>query len=140
MNLLLLTLLCSAAPVAYFPAHSTTVSDGDTVSTTVVLTEDVHLAKQSIRAANYDAWENKRNRQSKPFSTFTDAQWKAEIAKGMRARDDLTALLSTGDLYVVITGREVYGRLLGKWYVYQAETDELIDVAKVMAAKGHVRK
>ena len=135
-----LLLLFAASPVAYLPATDITITDGDTVSASLVLTPDIQLIRQSIRSVNYDSWESFRSRRSKPFTDFTDTQWKAEQVKGAKAKDELAALVSTGDLYIVLRGRDVYGRLLAEFWVYREATDELIDVAEVMKAKGHLRK
>lgn len=140
MNVLLLTLVLSAAPVSYVPVKDYTVGDGDTVTGTLVLTEDIRLVNQSMRAASYDAWENKRNRRSEPFASFSDFQWRAEMLKGEKARSDLEKLLMQGEVYAVLRGREVYGRLLVDWYVYVRESDELVDVSDWMRDRGHVRK
>lgn len=132
-------MLC-AVPTAYQPTDDVTLTDGDTITASVLLTHDIRLTRQAIRAANYDAWESRRNRQSKPFADFTDAQWAIEQAKGEKAKQELAELLASGELYVVLKGRDVYGRLLGEFWVYRRDTDELVDVAKHMAGKGHVRK
>jgi endonuclease YncB( thermonuclease family) len=140
MNLLILTVLLSASPVAYVPTSDATSGDGDTITANVLLTDDIQLVGQSIRAANYDAWESTRYRRSKPFNEFSQAQWQAEIAKGLRAKSDLSELLGSGQLFVVLRGRDVYGRLLGEFWIYRRQSDELIDVAATMRARGHVRR
>lgn len=128
-------------PVAYIPTIDAEVVDGDTIRTGLELGFGVYVERFPIRAANYDAWESSRIRRSGAFGSFTEEQWKAELAKGNAAESFLKELLKTGRLYVVLEKkRDVYGRLIGRFYVYDKKSDKLIDVADEMKINGHTRR
>ena len=113
------------------PAY--TVYDGDTLTgATVELDFGVALLRQSVRLANFDAPEISRVRQT---VRVTDA----EIARGKQARDDLAALLKTGDVWISPSGdgKSVYGRLEAD--VWLVKDGKQTNVVEWMKEKGHVR-
>lgn len=121
------------APPCYVPIRVTTVTDGDTLRADVHLPFDVTLREQRIRVRDFDAWEVSKTRNIE----ISDA----EIAKGLKARDDLAKLLRESD-GVYIEGepraRYTYERLLAHLYVDRG--GELVNVAEWMRNKGHERK
>lgn len=69
------------------------VHDADTINVDIHLPFKIDLPNRTIRAFGYDAWEVTKTRQT---VKVTDA----EIKKGLKARDELMALLKTGTLHV----------------------------------------
>jgi len=131
--------LLGVEPVAYLEISEVEVIDGDTIKAVVHLGGGVNLDKQSIRAVNYDAWESRRFRRSKPFSSFTDQQWEAEVIKGKVATNAVSELIASGKLFVVLESkRDTYGRLLGRFYVYR--NGNLFGVADELKRGGHTRR
>jgi endonuclease YncB( thermonuclease family) len=118
-----------------FPLEVKEIHDGDTVLAIVRLPWRVSIGPESIRAANYDAWEISRARRA---VEVTDD----EIKAGKAAREFLTTLVASGEIYVTPQAggkRDVYGRLLGEFWL-RKPGGEWIDVAAEMKRGGHVRR
>lgn len=120
--------------------------DADTLTdVTIHLPLKIDLVHESIRANGYDAWEVSKVRQSKAAGQITDA----EIAKGLKAKDALNALLlkpgkvfyADNRLYVDIVGRDVYGRVLANLYIQlnDGPTLEWMNLAVWARSNGHQR-
>lgn len=138
--LLLLTATATAAePQTYYRATVGSVHDGDTLTLDIDVWPKIRLGWVTVRAADFDAWECTKARiQVEPFRSFAASQWIDEIDKGLAARDDLTAFLATGKVWIVPdTKPDPYGRIRAKWYVQTK--DDLVSVAEWMKARGHTR-
>ena len=124
-------LICPPAHGAEpFEAQGITVIDGDTIHVEVLhLGFGVALTNETIRAADFDAWEASKRRRS---VKVTDE----EVIKGKAASKDLHAWLNHGKFEIQPVGptRDRYGRLLGKWYING------VSVAELMNEHGHVRE
>jgi endonuclease YncB( thermonuclease family) len=125
-------LLLSAAPECPIPATlDKPLHDADTIVATIHLPFSVDLPSRTIRAAGYDAWEVTRTRRTVDVTA-------AEIAKGKIARDDFTALIASGSLFVESTKQtDPYGRTNA--YLWVRKDGEWIDVADWMKSRGHCR-
>lgn len=117
----------------YLRLDNVEVIDGDTIRADIRLGYDVVLARQTIRADNYDAWEKSRARRT---VDVTDE----EIAAGKRAAADLAELVRTAQHVWLVPGegREPHGRRLGHWIIDTAEGEE-IDVGPWMRRHKHCR-
>lgn len=129
-----LPLIDSPPPACRLEVVGAEATDGDTVSTSLVLLPcGVALYRQSIRASNYDAWEKSRLR-------FGGKTTDAEIVKGVKAKQALANILATGKLFMEpgAEPRDKYGRLLGRFVIVTTDK-RTIDVAKFMREAGHCR-
>lgn len=127
-----------AAAAEPFSAEGVQVIDGDTIRVEVLhLGWGVALTKQTIRAADYDAWESSYARKSVDVTA-------AEIIKGKRATAVLAELLRTKRLRIepaIGRDRDVYGRLLGVWTIVDGEAETPMQpFAELMQAGGHCRE
>ena len=132
--ILLLALVAAdpVAPTCPLPVTVEQVHDGDTLAGTIHLPYGVDLARRTIRAAGYDAWEVTKTRQT---VDVTDQ----EIVRGKQARDDFAALVRLGQLYVEDSGlRDPYGRTSAVLWVKAAD-GSWIFVAAWMEEHGHLR-
>lgn len=121
----------SLDPKELLPAHILEIKDGDTVRATIELGWGVSVT-DDIRFLDFDAWETSKRRKT---VDVTDE----EIKKGKVAKEFLTTLTSGRQLYCLHTNqREVYGRILTKFYFYD-KSNKLVDVSATMKENGHER-
>jgi len=109
------------------------VKDGDTISGRIKLPWGISLT-ETIRAANYDAWEVSRARRAVEVTN-------SEIEKGKAARDYLKAIAAKQRIYATPQGggqRDVYGRILAELWILR--DNKWIDLATEMKANGHTRQ
>ncbi len=108
------------------------VQDGDTVRATIELGWGVTLT-DNVRFLDLDAWETSRRRKTVNVTV-------EEIEKGKKAKAFLAELIKGRQLYCLPTNkREVYGRILTKFYFYDRE-NKLVDISAVMKENGHDRR
>lgn len=121
------------APTFAKPVKVLSVHDGDGLRGTVDLGYGLsYTPKAGIRAADYDAWEVNKVRQT---VVVTDE----EVAKGKVARDDLKALFATGQVFLEDAGElDPHGRLIAILWVRDTK-GKWIFVAGWMEAHGHLR-
>lgn len=118
------------------------IHDVDTISGDVNLPWSVGLRNQTFRAAGFDGWEVSKTRKTGDFGKFTDREWEAEIAKGIKARDALRELANNGSFYVQwnpADATSVYGRLEGPFWV-RTSKGQIVNVKQWAEQNGHVRK
>ena len=100
---------------ALYECQGVRVKDGDTVECDVIqLPFGISLTNQSVRAADYDAWESGEHaRSTGPHVT------PEEITKGRKAAKDLRDLMVDSTLYImpISKSRDNFGRLLAKFVV-----------------------
>jgi endonuclease YncB( thermonuclease family) len=118
-----------------FTAEGITVKDGDTLHVQKLhLGWGVALVDQTLRCADFDAWESSRRRQT---VDVTDA----EIIKGKRAAAVLAEIVRTRRLRIephIGRDRDVYGRLLVVIFIVDGDPP-LRPLADFMEAGGHCR-
>jgi endonuclease YncB( thermonuclease family) len=128
--LLALTLLAQPHTVAV-PCENVRILDGDTVRADLRLSFGVTIRDKTLRAADYDAWELSRHRQT---VNVTDV----ELVRGREAKAALEQLVSQGQLHAEDTGKQdAYGRLLA--VLWAKRGGEWLSVAEFMEAGYHVR-
>lgn len=110
-------------------AKSIVCLDGDTVRADIHLGFDVVLRDQTIRIADFDAWEASRRRQTVVIDS-------AELEKGQKAKEALAKLLHDAKrVEVVESGKgDPYGRRSCAVYA------DGKSVAEYMRQNGHERK
>jgi len=117
--------------------------DVDTVRGDVRLPWGAGILDKSIRANGFDGWEVDKTRKGvAPFSSFTEAQWSVETAKGEKARDEVRALAKGGRVYVqwnIKDENSVYGRIEGPLWIVKAN-GEVVELRSWAILNGHVRK
>lgn len=107
------------------------VKDGDTVTARIELGWGVSLV-DDVRLLDLDAWETSKRRKTVMVSD-------EEIVKGKIAKEFLADLVKGRQLYCLRTNqREVYGRILTKFYFYDRD-NKLVDVSATMKENGHER-
>lgn len=113
---LLLVATTAAAEPNRYPVKFAEVHDADTFIVDVQLDFELSLVGQKIRAADCDAWEVSRVRQT---VTITDA----ELVKGKQARDAAAKLFATRPIFMSVGKplRDVYGRILGQLWIQNAD-------------------
>lgn len=108
------------------------IIDGDTFKVEIIVPEfDVKILNQIIRAANYDAFETSKRRQS---VKVTDE----EIIKGKECKEFISTLLKNNKLYIIPRGHDVYGRRLGRLFLSN-DNQGFIDLADIMKEAGFLR-
>lgn len=126
--------LCAAEN--WYHTANVQVKDADTIACDVVFPWRVTLNRVTCRLANMDAWEASRARRT---VNVTDA----EIAKGIKARDEFKALLATGrlELQPLKYGGTVgaYGRIEANWRIVHPD-GKTTDVAAWIRSQGHERR
>lgn len=113
--------------------HDPEVIDGDTIRGDIDLQWGITLRNETIRAADFDAWETSRRRRSVRLA-------EDEVERGRRAKEYLSGL-ANGCEIVLVPGDEprgVYGRILAKWYL-RTDAGHLVSIADLMRDGGHVR-
>lgn len=126
------------APVAAKPVNVELLHDGDTITRGSIdlgwgrsLTIGPDGESPGIRAFGYDAWEVTRGRRTVEVT-------EAEITKGLKARDELSGLIQSGQLYAEDPGeRDPYGRVSAILWVKQGQ--RWIYLAGWMEQQGHLR-
>lgn len=129
-------------PANALEVYRVKIHDADTIRGDVVLPFGVGLFNQSIRLNDCDIWEvDKTRSQVEPFKSFTAKQWEVEIARGVKARDELKKLAEGGRWHVVPSkdGKSVYSRLEADFYVATG-SGKIIDVKKWANWGGHERQ
>ena len=120
---------------ALFPLTDVAVLDGDTIRADVRLPYSITLEDREIRAADYDAAESSRRRKT---VKVTDE----EIVRGKAATAALKELLAREPRLFVQPptgkGQDVYGRLLGTFYVWRRDGTWL-PLADFMRQGGFLR-
>lgn len=130
----------SAPPVTYHRAEVLEIHDGDTLKASIVVDVIGVRTEPELIRSDFDCWEVSRSRNSAAFKGWTDEQWKAEIARGIEAREALRQLLDRHMLYVSPTKQpETYGRKVLRWWAYDPKTDKLFEVGQWMRERGHLR-
>lgn len=124
------------------PLHDADTPKGDLVTRGPrfgALQVDLVFRSVSIRLTGFDAYEVSRTRDTQPFRSFTPAQWEQEIARGLKARDELRKL-SEGKSWLIRLDPQdsVYGRKQGAGYL-KLDDKRAIDVAAWARANGHDR-
>jgi endonuclease YncB( thermonuclease family) len=144
--LALLLVMCQAEPPLKVERHWDAISayeihDADTlVDVTIPLGYGVFIGGKSVRFHGVDAWESNRTRQpSKTFPKLNEAQWKDEIAKGIKARDALAKLAAGGTFYLDVMKHEAAFNRIDAVVYLRTTRGEVIDVAKWLKANGHDR-
>lgn len=138
LYLLITAPLWGFEPASYHRCEHVEVLDGDTLKADYQLFGTLWARGETLRA-DFDAWETSRSRRSEPFRSFTEDEWREELAKGNQAKAALQSLLETNTLYISPQGatRGLYGRTTAKWYAWDGE--RLIDVGAWMRERRHLR-
>jgi hypothetical protein len=121
LSLLVGTAVADERPTCAVPLTILSVLDGDTIKADIRCPFGLTIRDRTIRAADFDAWESSRHRQT---VNVTDV----EIVRGKKAQKELTLLLSNDNgfddwkLYAEDTGRQdAYGRILAVLWIRENE-------------------
>lgn len=118
--------------VPLYALHNIEVKDGDTIRADIVLPFGVALLGQDIRAADYDAPEISRHRQT---VQITDE----ELKQGMIAKRFISDFILVNKVYIspYKKTRDVYGRILG--LLYYEDQGKVKSLGNLMKERGFIR-
>lgn len=120
------------SPTSAVKVVNPVLHDGDTLRGDLWLPFNVTLHNRPLRAFGYDAWEINHTRQTVSIS-------EEEIERGIKAKEELQALIDSGTLYAEDSGDiDPYGRL-SAWLWIKTKRGDWIDVAAWMKRNHHVR-
>jgi hypothetical protein len=121
-------------PENEYPLENVRIIDADTIDADIMLPLGVTLTATRIRLSDFDAWESSRRRRT---VTITDE----ELVKGKHAAKLLGMLVKSSQRSVLLLAegdRDVYGRVLGRMVVYDADGQRVF-VADFMDEHGMLR-
>ena len=121
-------------PENEYPLENIRVVDADTIDADIMLPLGVTLTGTRIRLSDFDAWESSKRRRT---VNVTDE----EVVKGKHASKLLEMLVESSQRSVLLLAegdRDVYGRVLGRMVVYDADGQRVF-VADFMDEHGMLR-